>query len=124
MVHVIPHPFIVFCVGTIILIVIAARWEAGSLRDLMVHPLGGNDHWSTRDSAVKEEVVTKSACPAPLLSNRLIGRLDRVGLRRFGRHTASLGFSGCCLAVARGGQFLLELRLFVGRHRRLFLLRR
>ena len=27
MVHVIPHPFIVFCVGTIILIIIAARWK-------------------------------------------------------------------------------------------------
>jgi len=27
MVHVIPHPFIVFCVGTIILIIIAVRWK-------------------------------------------------------------------------------------------------
>jgi hypothetical protein len=26
MVHVIPHPFIVFCVGTIVLIIIAVRW--------------------------------------------------------------------------------------------------
>jgi hypothetical protein len=62
--------------------------------------------------------------PAPLLSNRLIGRLDRVGLHGFSRRSASLAFSGCRLAVARGGEFLLELRLFVGRHRRLFSLRR
>ena len=62
--------------------------------------------------------------PASSLSNRLIGRLDRVGLHGFSRRSASLAFSGCRLAIARGDQFLLELRLFVGRHRRLFSLRR
>jgi hypothetical protein len=27
---------------------------ADSLRGLMVHPLGGNNHWSRRDSALNE----------------------------------------------------------------------
>ena len=51
---------------------------------------------------------------APSLLNRLMGSLGSLALRRFGMPLAPLGFNGCRLAVARGDQFLLKLRLFVG----------
>ena len=50
------------------------------------------------------------------LSNRLMGRLGRLALHGFGVRRVPLGFNGCRLAVARVDQFLLELRLLVGRH--------
>jgi len=64
-----------------------------------------------------------SAERASFTGSSLANGRGLLGLRRFSGRRA-LGFGGCRLTVARGGQFLLELQALVGCHGGLFALRR